>query len=167
MIDNKKFLKEISNIFTAADKAKKVVLSEMDKIDEKYRKLAEEEKKQLNSILANLNEQIKLYGPMVNGDKVDDAPVAPEESAASSEEEKVVDTIYEDNNVYPFGEESEEANVAEASLDTTNEDTTDMSWPDAVAVDANENVEEAEASEEDESVRPADISEDWPISAEW
>ncbi len=101
MLDNKKFLKEISNILTAADKAKKVVLSEMDKIDEKYRKMAEEEKKKLNAILANLNEQIKLYSPMVNDDDTvqdtEESADVPEETTVP-EEPKVVDEIFPENN---------------------------------------------------------------------
>lgn len=163
MIDNKKFLKEISNIFTAADKAKKVVLSEMDKIDDKYRKLAEEEKKQLNSILANLNEQIKLYGPMVNGDK--DTPVVTEETTSAPEEEMVVDTIYKENNDDPFAEENVEE-VAEETTEAVEEAGSNLPWPDAVVT---EDVPESEDTEEEteENARPADISEEWPISAEW
>ena len=158
MTDNKKFLKEISNILAAAEKAKKIVLSEMDKVDEKYRKLAEGEKKKLNEVLANLNQQIKLYSPMVNdGDTVQDMVESTDvpEEVTVPEEPKVVDEIFPENN-----ESSEEPD----------EDPTESSpVPEAIESDeANDwSSSDDEASEEKQESNEDD-DDKWPeYTTEW
>ena len=175
MIDNKKFLKEISNIIASAEKAKKVVLAEMDKVDEKYRKLADEEKKNLNEILANLNSQIKLYAPIVNQETAE-AVVA---DTAVEEEEKVVDTVFPENNEEEDEApefdgagftEADNATPAEEPEETSNVD--DAAWADAfgdnLAKDDEVDVEVAdEAKSENGGDDLGDINEEWPVPEEW
>lgn len=173
MIDNKKFLKEISNILASAEKAKKVVLAEMDKVDEKYRKLADEEKKSLNEILANLNAQMKLYGPMVN----QEAAVETTPEPAIEEEEKVVDTVFPENNEeepeFDGAGFTEEDNTApEAEEESKTNDVTDAAWADAfgdnLATDDEVDVEVAEeAKSENGEEAASDINEDWPMPEDW
>lgn len=102
MID--KLVKEFEKIRVSLAKSKKLILADIDKIDEKYRKLAQEEKKSLTESLAVLNEQLKYYDKMLDGkpvveetseESVDDDTV---EDAPKEEEKAIEDTIFPENN---------------------------------------------------------------------
>ena len=101
MFENKKFLREITNILTSSEKAKKVALQEIEKIDEKYRKLAEEEKKSLSETVKNLDDIVSYYSAFTKKD---------------NEEEKVVDNLFEENNEEEAPEE--EAEVVDEETET-------------------------------------------------
>ena len=62
-----KLVKEFEKIYASLGKSKKLILADIDKIDEKYRKLAQEEKKSLTDNLTVLNEQMKYYATMLGG----------------------------------------------------------------------------------------------------
>ena len=47
-----KLVKEFEKIYASLGKSKKLILADIDKIDEKYHKLAQEEKKNLTESLA-------------------------------------------------------------------------------------------------------------------
>ena len=111
MIDNKKYLKDVSSMYSTAQRVKKYVVAELDKIDEKYRKIIAEEKKKLNEQLEVLNAQIKFYAGIVNPE---DAPAeekteeTPAEEPKEEVEEKIQDTIFPENNVEEKEETDEE-----------------------------------------------------------
>lgn len=104
IITNKKLAKEIKSIFESSDKAKKLALLELDKIDAKYKALAEKEKKSLNDTIKFLDSQLALYGPMLSDTEQTEEEPEQEESVVE-EEEKVVDLFAE--------QESEEAEETE------------------------------------------------------
>ena len=84
-----KLVKEFEKIRASLEKSKKLIVADIDKIDEKYRRLAQEEKKSLTENLSVLNEQLKYYDKML-GSNAEDAPV---------EDESVIqDTIFPENN---------------------------------------------------------------------
>ena len=69
MVD--KLVKEFEKIRVSLNKSKKLILADIDKIDEKYRKLAQEEKKSLTESLSILNDQLKYYDKMLEGQAED------------------------------------------------------------------------------------------------
>lgn len=77
----------------------KSVESEISVIDEKYRKLAEEEKKHLTAELASLKSEKKVWDKMFKTFKDEDVKEALGEEVPAVEEEKVVDTIFPENNI--------------------------------------------------------------------
>lgn len=108
-----KLVKEFEKIRASLGKSKKLILADIDKIDEKYRKLAQEEKKSLTESLGILNEQLKYYDTLL-GDKADangeDAVEAVEDAV---EEPEITDTIFPENNEEEVKNETETAEVAE------------------------------------------------------
>lgn len=111
MID--KLVKEFEKIRASLAKSKKLILVDIDKIDEKYRKLAQEEKKSLTESLAILNEQLKYYDKMLDGKPVveetseESVDADTMEDAPKEEEKAIEDTIFPENN------EPEETSVDE------------------------------------------------------
>lgn len=99
-----KLAKEFEKIRTSLAKSKKLILVDIDKIDEKYRRLAQEEKKSLTESLGILNDQLKYYDNMLGG-----VAEAVEEATADeqkTEEEPVIqDTIFPENNEPEMKEE--------------------------------------------------------------
>ena len=91
MTDNKKLLKEFSTIYASCNRAKQGAIAEISKIDEKYRKLAEKEKEQLNELVKALDSQLELYGSYLGLKKE-------EEVAEEAKDEVVVDNLYPENN---------------------------------------------------------------------
>ena len=119
MIDNKKYLKDVSSMYSTAQRVKKYVVAELDKIDEKYRKIIAEEKKKLNEQLEVLNAQIKFYASIVNPEETpaeEKAEEAPAEEQKEEVEEKIQDTIFPENNE-PDEEEKKEAEDEEIAED--------------------------------------------------
>ena len=105
-----KLAKEFEKIRASLSKSKKLILADIDKIDEKYRRLAQEEKKTLTENLGILNEQLKYYDNMLGGtsENTEDTSV---EDQKPEEEPKIQDTIFPENNE---PEEQEEANETKA-----------------------------------------------------
>jgi len=109
-----KLVKEFEKIRASLAKSKKIILADMEKIDEKYRRLAQEEKKNLTESLTVLNEQLKFYDskvakPVVSADDpVEEPEEEVEEEVTEEEEDTVTDTLFPENN-----EENEEDVPAE------------------------------------------------------
>lgn len=111
-----KLTREFAKIQSSLNKSKKLILADIEKIDEKYRKLAQEEKKNLNDSLSVLNEQLKYYKKML-GDEAEiisddvaeeDVDTPKEEFAEQELEEDVIeDTIFPDNNPVEDKKETE------------------------------------------------------------
>ena len=180
-----KLAKEFEKIRASLTKSKKIILSDMEKIDEKYRRLAQEEKKNLTESLAILNEQLKFYDskvakPVVPADDPVDEPEEEEEETAEEEEETVTDTLFPENN-----EENEEESPAEPDpvaevtglpdgAPASGESSSDKEH-DGFASDVDDDGEEKAAEEEEEPWKevsdeePADpADEGWgPMPEEW
>jgi hypothetical protein len=119
-----KLAKEFEKIRASLGKSKKLILADIDKIDEKYRKLAQEEKKNLTESLGVLNDQLKYYdmmlGVSVSKDDASDEFVEPdytEEPPVLDEEPAIVDTIFPDNldNVSSSDEDKKEETFVESA----------------------------------------------------
>ena len=172
MIDNKKFVKEINNIVSSSEKAKKLALAEIEKIDEKYRKLAEEEKKKLNVLVANLDAILKNYSDMLEPEQESEAAESVEEPAVQEEPEMVVDTIYKDNNIQEAADEVFEQEPAPAE---GFENITESTWAEAFGDNmATEEPSGETAEVQDEVAEEAavnhdtsDINNEWPMPEEW
>ena len=120
-----KLVKEFAKIRTSLAKSKKLILSDIDKIDEKYRKLAQEEKKNLTDSLAVLNEQLKYYDKILAGESLaeetTEEPVetdATDESPKTEEEPVIEDTIFPENNEPESKEEEKEVEKPDVPVET-------------------------------------------------
>ena len=184
-----KLVKEFEKIYASLGKSKKLILADIDKIDEKYRKLAQEEKKSLTESLAVLNEQMKYYSTML-GNKVEEA-VAEEQK---DEEAAIEDTIFPENNVQEEKvevtatvEKAEEPVFETTETETENEpkeetktieepvaadvvpadssataDDVNVEWPDSTVA------EEKEVKKEEEPVAVFTTDDNgWPIPDDW
>ena len=114
-ITNKKLAKEIKSILVSSDKAKKLALQEIEKIDAKYKALAEKEKASLTETVKLIDAQILLYTPMLAGEDVQEEVNEPETEAEEVKEgpvveqpvqkeepqteASIVDTLFLENNV--------------------------------------------------------------------
>lgn len=130
MLDNKKLMKELASIYASSNKAKNSIVSELAKIDEKYKKLAEQEKAKLNEMLKNIEVQLGYYGTLldlnnVGTGEVTDAILAdePKEEPKEEEEPVVQDTIFPENNE-PEEQETETMENDPFSAETTEESET-------------------------------------------
>ena len=141
-ITNKKLLKNFKTILASSISAKEILTSELDKIDEKYRKLAEAEKSDITEQMAILDDQIKLYSAFLTDTTQENAA----EEATSVEEDVVVDTVFPENNVEE--EETEEATPEGESEGSSEEG--DIVWPEDEAEEQEETAEpEGETAEDD------------------
>lgn len=138
--ENKKLIKEINTIIASSTKAMEITRQEIEKVDAKYKALADKEKADLEKLLKMQEGQISAYKSMVC---FTDEPKAPAEKTANGVveetekepvEEKVVDTLFPENN-------EEETSEEETSEDETAEDET------AEPETASEPKPEAETSE--------------------
>ena len=133
-ITNKKLLKNFKSILSSSIAAKEIVASEIEKVDEKYRKLAEAEKSDLTEQMKVLDDQIKLYSSLVQGNE-------PEQQETPTEE-MVVDTVFPENNA----EEDEVAEESTATVEAGEEE----------AEDASEDAEDVHHNDEGDIVWPED-----------
>ena len=150
-ITNKKLLKSYKDILSASINAKSLVNAEIEKVDAKYRALAEKEKTDLNKQLKTLDTQIDLYTSMLN----DDAPVE-EKVVEAVEEPIVVDTIFPENNEPDAVEEPEEDMPAEEPV----EDKVVESDDNGFSFD-NESEEEDEAKTQDDNDGFPEFPQEW------
>ena len=113
MTDNKMLLKEFSKIYASCNKAKQGAIVELAKIDEKYRKLAEKEKEELNELVKTLESQMEMYGKYLGLVKNEDEPEQEEPDSVKEEDEEekqIEDTIFPENNEpEPVEEKAEES----------------------------------------------------------
>ena len=116
-----KLAKEFEKIRASLFKSKKLILADIDKIDEKYRHLAQEEKKSLTENLGILNEQLKYYDNMLGGvsENTEDTSV---EEQKPEEELAIQDTIFPENNEPEESEKKEEVKEVKATDPDAEED---------------------------------------------
>lgn len=159
MLD-KKITKEISNLLTSSDKARKAISAEIDKIDAKYKALAEKEKSKLSKMLKSIEEQMESYKTLLGlGDEVEPEAETVEPDTAD-EEEKVVDNLFPENNIEKAVDElivENDTTVVEeavkAESDNKPEETANE-WP------VENNDEPVQESDQDDDVWPA-FPEEW------
>lgn len=151
-IENKKLAKEFKNIVTSSEKAKKVIVSELDKIDAKYKALADKEKAELNDALKNLEAMIAAYAPML--------------------EEEVVSEEAADDSL-PFDETVNEDAVEQEEEQRDLDAEEDADWDEKVEageiskVESEEEEEESEDFPEDDEKKSED-DDDWnSFPKEW
>lgn len=106
---------------------------QIEAVAEKYQKLAEEETKNLSEAVEYYTEQLNNFYHRRDELKLE-LPEEKKEEVAPIQEEKVVDTIYPENNDTPV-EVKEEDVIVEESSDNSSEDTestdkTTEEWPD-------------------------------------
>lgn len=152
---NKKLIKEIKTLIESSTKAMNLAKSEVDKIDAKYKALAEKEKAELKGTIKFFEEQVSKYTAMVK-----------EESETQEEEaeEAVTDTIFPENN--ETGEE-ETTSVAVEPLEAPAET---IEFPETAEEQSAETPTEITAESVEENVEavagfPADEGE-WEVSSE-
>lgn len=107
-----KLAKEFEKIRASLAKSKKLILADIDKIDDKYRRLAQEEKKSLTESLGILNEQLKYYDNMLGGSSENAEDTFVEEQK-SEEEPTIQDTIFPENNEPEEHEEVKETKAVD------------------------------------------------------
>ena len=125
-------------------------------IDEKYRKLADEEKREVVETIKILKAQIKSLSRMRDANESDKVEDEPQENPVE-EEERVVDNLFPENNV-----ENEPAVVEEA----VNDEPVIPAEPDVKPV---ETADEWPVENNDEPVQESDQDDDaWPaFPEEW
>lgn len=106
-----KLEKEFVKIRSSLAKSKKLIMSDIDKIDEKYRKLAQEEKKSLTENLAILNEQLKYYDKMLGTAPAEEATEEIEEAGTDNEVQQVEEEPVIQDTIFPENNEPEEQEV--------------------------------------------------------
>lgn len=142
--DNKKLIKEINTIIASSAKAMELTRQEIEKVDAKYRALAEKEKADLEKLLKMQEGQISAYKAMVG---ITDEP-APEPEQPESAEGKVTDTIFPENNE-PEDAVEETPEAKEQKQESEPEQAEEPDWGDA-----------------DESATAVNDDDDWPEEPE-
>lgn len=174
---NKKFISELKNIIASTDKAKKVALAEIDKIDAKYKALAEKEKASLSKTVKLLESQLSMYNDMI---KTDDESAEPEETTPNAaeqipeKEQLIEDTVFPENNETVFDTEESSADDTQKTETTDDvEDTESVEWPDDTSTEDTVAPSEPETNDSENTEESEDESEDksedeWPeFPEEW
>lgn len=149
---NKKFMKEIKSIFVSSEKAKKLAIAELDKIDAKYKALAEKEKAELNNVVKNLDAMLDMYRPMIE-----------------SSDEPVIDSAVDDTLPFSDDDVVEEQGVTEEPVIEAEVPTEQEPEFDGAGFTAEDNKEPetvaeeqpAEESDEPEREQSEDEDDEW------
>lgn len=154
MIENKKFAKQLKTIISSSEEAKKIAEAELQKIDEKYKALAEQEKRSIRQQIDMLDKVISSFAQTNEAEPVvEEAPVAPEAETPA----EIVDTLFPENNEQESTEPEESAPVEEP--------VTEMPEEKESPVEASQ----SEEAEEDDSLSFAGDNDDpdWDYPEEW
>lgn len=166
---NKKLIKEIKSIISSSENAKKLAEQELDKIDAKYKALAEKEKSDLSKTLKLLDTQIASYRSML----CDNGPCG-NNAEETEPEPEIVDTVFHENNGAAECEEKEEEvpDTADEKEQSTDEPEQEQSSPADADGDGGEDLEWPEDSgneQQEASDAGAENSDDegeWPDEPE-
>lgn len=134
---------------------------DMATIEEKYKKLIEQEKEELEVRLSACKSRAVLFDQLLatfpeSKTEVKESAPAP----AVAEEPKITDTIFPENNEEPVVEE----NVIEETTDNQvdNSDNEDLSWPvEDSEEELTETTEEVSTEEEDDDADWGAFTEEW------
>lgn len=110
---SKRLSKSIKDIIVSSEKTKKLAQTELEKIDAKYKALAEKEKSSLNQTIKFIDSQLAFYNNMLKEEtaEMEEAEEVEETEAVTetvSEEEVIHDTLFEENNESEQEEEEKE-----------------------------------------------------------
>ena len=141
-----------------------------EKVDEKYRKMAEKEKKDITEALEyyrNLRDELVTRRDSLGLDAaVVDKKTTAKKQKESEEKEQVTDMLFPENNEVPVAEPEEEP-VAEPEPETepAQEEITEAT---PVVEDVWEQTEQTEVVEEDRNEQGKDEDDGWPdVVEEW
>lgn len=154
MIENKKFAKQLKTIISSSEEAKKIAEAELQKIDEKYKALAEQEKRSIRQQIDMLDKVISSFAQTNEVEPVvEETPVAPEAEAPA----EIVDTLFPENNEQESTESEESAPVEEPVAEMPEEKESPVE------------VSQSEEAEEDDSLSFAGDNDDpdWDYPEEW
>ena len=183
----RKALLDANKNYEAYTKERDAIKEKIASIDEKYRKLAEKEAKELKESLDILGKEQDVWSTVLssypedvvnevlgNGASSTEEP-APVVETSSTEEEKVVDTLFEENNTAEvlsddIGEtvltesvEEPEEFESDSTEEESEVETEEEEWPED---ETEEPVEKTEQEEVSEAV--LDTEGDWPaMPEEW
>lgn len=110
---SKRLSKSIKDIIVSSEKTKKLAQTELEKIDAKYKALAEKEKSSLNQTIKFIDSQLAFYNNMLKEETADMEETEEVEETETvtetvSEEEVIRDTLFEENNESEQEEEEKE-----------------------------------------------------------
>lgn len=187
----RKAILDANKNYEAYIKERDTIKEKIATIDEKYRKLAEKEAKELKESLDILGKEQAVWRTVLssypadivdevlnNGTSSTDEPAPTVESTSIvEEEEKVIDTLFGENNAIEKTSENEsvqtesEEESEEIEPDSTEEiengEDTSEDWPEETEEEVKEEVKE-ETIEEKTSEGFLDTEEDWPaMPEEW
>lgn len=150
---------KVSAILEGFEEDLKNLEEQKSHIDEKYRKLADEEKKEVVETIKILKAQIKSLSRMRDANESDKVEDEPQDNPVE-EEERVVDNLFPENNVEKAVDElivEDDTTVVDeavkAESDNKSEETADE-WP------VENNDEPVQESDQDEDAWPA-FPEEW------
>lgn len=167
MTTNKKLIKEIKSMIDSSTKAINLAKVELEKIDAKYRALAEKEKSELNDTVKFFETQVAKYQSMVAEPAV--------EAEETPTEEPIMDTIFPENNESAEAPATLEAPAEEVSVpqdlfEASSSSTTDEDMPeDEPANPAGTSGEEwTEATDTTDTPNAVANEDEWPeMPEEW
>lgn len=140
-----KEFERLSNLIDSYVSDIEELTKQIEAVAEKYQKLAEEETKNLSEAVEYYTEQLNNFYLRRDELKLE-LPEEKKEEAAPVQEDKVVDTIYPENNDTPVDVKEEEIIVEESndnsSEDTESTDKTIEEWPDETPKSDEESDEE-------------------------
>lgn len=154
MIENKKFAKQLKTIISSSEEAKKIAEAELQKIDEKYKALAEQEKRSIRQQIDMLDNVISSFAQTNEAEPVvEEAPVAPEAEAPA----EIVDTLFPENNEQESTESEESASAEEPVAEMPEEKESPVE------------ASQSDEAEEDDSLSLAGDNDDpdWDYPEEW
>lgn len=167
-ITNKKLIKNFSDILSASIKAKDIINSEMEKVDAKYAELAKKEKADLAKQASLLESQIATYSAFLNSNEPEETDEPEFDSAGFTaednvvKEEKVIDTMFPENNVEDAPSEIDDDPVEPVVKD-------DDDWEvETEAENENGSDEDSPAENVEEEAEITDSNDEWPeFPEEW
>lgn len=160
---NSKFLKEIKTLIASTNKALSIAKSEIDKVDAKYKALAEQEKKGLTNTVKMLEAQLDAYSKLTVEETVE----------TTEEKETIVDTIFPENT-----EDTKATNIIEVEENTedlpedlpaeTEEITIEKTTEEPFEDDTVSEAEELADAEAETSAETTAAEDEWPeFPTEW
>ncbi len=154
MIENKKFAKQLKAIISSSEEAKKIAEAELQKIDEKYKALAEQEKRSIRQQIDMLDKVISSFAQTNEAEPVvEEAPITPEAETPA----EIVDTLFPENNEQESTESEESAPVEEPVAEMPEEKESPVE------------ASQSEEAEEDDSLSFTGDNDDpdWDYPEEW
>lgn len=163
LTNNKKLTKEFKNIIASMTNAKNLAIQELDKIDAKYKALAEKEKTELSKTVKLLETQLAAYASLTEEETTEPTitdTIFPENNASGEKETNEVEQLA------PLPEEIT-INLDESAAEEITEAFEEENTPVIEDVWNNSSEAETETSSEESSNEVTSTEEDeWPEQPE-